>query len=88
MSKITKQFEAKKNMVAIPGIVNINSTQVNISPTQSLSTTTETKPAPAPKKGATPAKFDPLQSKIKYQYKKFEPWPMSFYKYTEKCLTW
>lgn len=87
MSKITKLFEHKKNMVAIPGIVNINTSQLNISPAQSLSTQAEIKPTLAQKKGATPAKFDPLQSKIKYQYKKFEPRPESFYKFTEKCLT-
>lgn len=87
MAKITKLFEMKKNSVSIPGIVTIATSSLNISPAQSLSTSNETKASTSQKKGATPAKFDPLQSKLKYQYKKFEDRPNSFFKFTEKCLT-
>lgn len=45
----------------------------------------EVKEQPKQKWNSSQAKTDPFASKIKYQYKKFDPWPDYYYKYTEKC---
>lgn len=74
--KKQEMFEQKKISVSIPGVVTILTNPQNGKPIEVVE---------QPKKRtSSSAKSDPFASRIKYQYKKFDPRPEYFFKFTEK----